>query len=285
MVRAAAYLTWVAAALASVAALSGLLIDGIYVGAASAAEMFRGFDLVTAVVAVPVLAIATRVAQQQGSVRAKLVTTSVVAYLVYTYALYLFGTGFNDLFLVHAAVFATGLGALILTIATIDVAEVADRLDAARTRLRSVAVLLGLLGVGLGAMWVYSAVNYVVTGDVPVGSALVETDTIVHVGMALDLTLLVPLYSVAAVLLWRMAPWGLVLAAVALFAGILHQVSYMVAMPFQKAAGVAGAVSFDAAEPVIVLLYVLATALLVHESGRSLQEASDETVRSTSWAR
>jgi hypothetical protein len=35
-----------------------------------------------------------------------------------------------------------------------------------------------------------------------------ETDTVVHLGMALDLTLLVPLYAAAAVLLWRRAPWG-----------------------------------------------------------------------------
>lgn len=96
MARAATQLTWVAAALAWAAALSGLLIDGIYTGDVSAAEMFRGYDLVTAVVAVPVLAIASRVAQQQGSVLAKLVTTSLVAYLVYTYAFYLFGTGFKD---------------------------------------------------------------------------------------------------------------------------------------------------------------------------------------------
>jgi len=262
MARAATQLTWVAAALAWAAALSGLLIDGIYTGDVSAAEMFRGYDLVTAVVAVPVLAIASRVAQQQGSVLAKLVTTSLVAYLVYTYAFYLFGTGFNDLFLVHAAVFATGLGALILTVATIDVAEVADRLDA-RTRVRSIAAILGALAVGLGAMWVYSAVDTIVTGDVPVGSALVETDTIVHVGMALDLTLLVPLYAVAAVLLWRRAPWGVVLTAVALFAGILHQVSYIVAMPLQVAADVTGAVSYDPAEPIIVLLYVVASAFLL----------------------
>ena len=271
MARAAATLTWVAAALALTAALAGLLIDGIYTGDASTAEMFRAYDLVTAVVAVPLLAIASRLAQQQGSVLAKLVTTSLVAYLVYTYAFYLFGTGFNDLFLVHAAVFATGLGALILTVATIEVAEVADQLDAG-ARVRSVAAILGALAVGLGAMWVYSAVDNIVTGNVPVGSALVETDAIVQVGMGLDLTLLVPLYAVAAVLLWRTAPWGFVMAAIALFAGILHQVSYIVAMPFQVAEDVAGAVSYDPVEPVIVLLYVVGSALLVRGLSRGSEK-------------
>lgn len=46
----------------------------------------------------------------------------------------------------------------------------------------------------------------------------------------------------------------------------LGQVSYMVAMPFQVAADVPGAVAFDPVEPVIVLLYLLGAALLVRRS-------------------
>ena len=122
---------------------------------------------------------------------------------------------------------------------------------------------MGILAVTLAGMWVYFAVDNAATGQVPTGSQLVETDTIVHLGMALDLTLLVPLYAAAAVLLWRHSAWGYVLAAVALFAGILHQVSYVIAMPFQVAADIPGAVSYDPAEPVIVFLYLAATALLL----------------------
>src|SRR5690606_34603514 len=101
------------------------------------------------------------------------------------------------------------------------------------------------------------------TGDVPAGSQLVETDTIVHLGMALDLSLLVPLYAAAAVLLWRRVAWGYLLATVALVAGLLHQLSYIVAMPFQVAAEIPAAVSYDPAEPVIVLCYLVGTALLL----------------------
>jgi hypothetical protein len=255
-------LTWLVATLALAASLAGLLIDGIYAGAPSTAQMFRGYDLVTAVVVVPGLAIASHLVRR-GSVAAQLVTTSLLAYLVYTYAYYLFGTGFNDLFLLHAAVFASGVFALVLTVISIDPASVAERFGA-RTRVRPIAVILGALAVALGGMWVYFAVDNAVTGDVPAGSRLVETDTIVRLGMALDLTLLVPLYAVAAVLLWRRAPWGYVLAAVAVFAGLLHQVSYLVAMPVQAAADIPGAVAYDPGEPVIVLLYLVAAALLLH---------------------
>lgn len=263
--KAAAGLTWLAAALAVCASPAGLLIDDVYAGAISTAEMFCGFDLVTAVVVVPGLVVALPLARR-GAVRAQLITASLVAYLVYTYAYYLFGTGFNDLFLLHAAVFAGSVPALVLTLAAIDVASVADRFHP-RTPVRVIGGILATITVALAGMWIYFAVTNAITGGVPAGSRLVETDAIVHLGMALDLSLLVPLYAVAAVLLWRRAAWGYVLAAVALFAGILHQVSYLVAMPFQAAANLPGAVSYDPAEPLIVLLYLVAALLLLRGAG------------------
>jgi hypothetical protein len=254
-------LTGLVAALALAASVAGLFLDGIYPGAAATAEMLRGFDLVTAVLVIPSLVVASHFAHR-GSVMPQLISVSLVAELVYTYGYHLFGTGFNDLFLLHAAIFAGGVCTLVLSVAAVDLGAVTDRFEG-RTPVRAVAGILGALAVALGGMWVYVAVDNAITGDVPTGSRLVETDTVVRLGMALDLTLLVPLYAVAAVLLWRRAPWGYVLAAVALFAGILHQISYMVALPFQTAAEIPGAVSFDAGEPVIVLVYLLATTLLI----------------------
>ena len=79
----------------------------------------------------------------------------------------------------------------------------------------------------------------------------------------LDLAVLVPLYGVAAVLVWRRTGWGFLLAAVAAVAGVLHQVGYVVAMPFQVAADVPGAVNQDPFEPVIVAVYLTLVVLLL----------------------
>ena len=254
---------WTAAALvlALGASLAGLLFDGVYTGEAPTAAMLRGYDLATAVLVAPALGIAVWTSRR-GSAGAEVVSASLLAYLTYTYAYYLFGTGFNDLLLLHAAVVATGVVALALQLTALDVAAVANRLGSG-ARVRGAAVVLGILAVALGGMWVYFALRNAVTGDVPAGSRLVETDTVVHLGMALDLSLLVPLYAAAAYLLWRRAAWGFVLGTIALLAGVLHQVSYLVAMPFQVAADIPDAVSFDPGEPVIVLLYLLGFFLLV----------------------
>jgi hypothetical protein len=260
-VRAAILLAWVLTGLVAGASLAGLLMDSVYDGPQSTAEMLRAYDLVAVLAVVPGLAVAARHAAR-GSVPAHLVVASLVAYVVYTYAYYLFGTGFNDLFLLHAAVFSTALVALGLVLASLDVAALANRLGA-KTKVRVVAGSLGFLALALGGMWVHVALGNAVTGDLPTGSRLVETSTVVHLGMALDLTLLVPLYAAAAVLLWRRAPWGYALAGVALVSGVLHQLSYLVAMPFQVAADIPGAVAYDPGEPVIVLLYVAALVLLL----------------------
>jgi hypothetical protein len=265
-VRAAIRLTWVLTGLVAGASLAGLLVDGVYAGSQSTAEMLRAYDLVALLVVVPAVAIAARRAAR-GSVLAPLVIASLVAYVVYTYAYYLFGTGFNDLFLLHAAIFSTGLVALGLLLASLDVEALAGRFGV-KTKVRIVASSLGVLAVALGGMWVYVALANAVTGDPPTGSKLVETRAVVHLGMALDLMLLVPLYGAAALLLRRRAPWGFALAGVALLAGVLHQVSYIVAMPFQVAADVPGAVAYDPGEPAIVLLYVVASVLLFRGARR-----------------
>jgi hypothetical protein len=248
------------ALLATAAALAGLLVDGVYRGPAATAEMLRAFDLVTLVVA-PALAATTMLARR-GHARAQLVSAGLVAHLVYAYAYYLFGTGFNDLFLLHAAVLATGTVALVVTLVHVD-ADALTRHLAGWAGARIVAGILGVLAISLGALWSYAAVDNAVTGEIPAGSRLVETDTVVHLGMALDLVLLVPLYTTAAVLLWRRRPWGFVVASVALVAGVVQQVSYQVALLFQSAAHIPGAVTYDPGEPLVALLYVVASALLL----------------------
>lgn len=256
-----AALVWVTAALALAAALVGLLVEGVYIGARSTAEILRGQDLVTAVLVVPALCVAAGYAHR-GSLLGRLVTAGLLADLVYSYAFYVFGTGFNDLFLLHVVVFSASLTALALMLASFDIDAVSQRLRRVR-RVRPVAAALGILALSLGGMWVSAAVLNAANGTVPAGSALVETPAIIHLALALDLGVQVPLYATAAVLLWRRTAWGYLLAFVALLSGIPEQISYLVGMPLQVAAGVPAAVSFDPLEPVILAFYLVGFLMLL----------------------
>jgi hypothetical protein len=244
---------------AMVTSTLGLVLDDAYGTDEATVQMLRGFDLVTLAVIGPALLLADR----RGSALGRVVVASLLAYLGYTQAYSLLGVGFTDLLLLQAPLFTATLVALVLTLRALPTADLAAR--TAGQGVRVAAAVLALLAVSLGGMWVYACLAYVVDGTLPVGSSLVESATIVHLGVVLDLTLLVPLYGAAAVLLWRRRAWGFVLAAVALLAGTLHQVSYLVALWFQHAADVPGSVLIDPVEPVILGLYGIATVLLLRQ--------------------
>lgn len=265
--------TWTATLLAGVAAVLGLLLSDVYPDRAGTEAMLRGYDLVTLVLVVPGLVAALLAQRHPGRRRlAELFEVSLLLYLGYTYAYYVLGTSFGDLMLLHLAVVWTALVALVLAVVRLDTSAVAAAVPR-RTRVRPAAAVLMALSVGLGAMWVYASVHSAVTGSVPAGSALVESTAVVHLGIVLDLTVLVPLYAAAAILLWRRAAWGLVLGVVASVSGLLLQVSYVVALASQHLAGVPGAVAWDPVEPVIILLYGAATVVLL----RGLRPPTDQS--------
>lgn len=244
---------------AALAAAIGLASGGVYGDDPATVEMLRGFDAVTLLLAVPALLLSLR-AERRGAVTGRVLVASLLAYVGYTFAYHLF-TGFTDLLLLHASLLTATVVALGLALRGCVTRDLEERVR--HLRVRFPAAVLGLLAVALGAMWAWASIAWAVDETMPAGSALVESDTVVHLGIVLDLTILVPLYAAAAVLLWRRRAVGLVLAALALVAGTLHQVSYVAALLLQHAADVPGSVVMDPFEPVILLLYVVATAVLL----------------------
>jgi hypothetical protein len=247
--------------------ITGLLVDGVYGESAATASMLRGYDLVTLVVVAPVLAVAL-LGVRRGSSLAQLVWAGMLAATAYTYAYYVFDAGFNDVFLLHSAVFSAALFALVQALTALDTDGLAARFSP-RTPVRPISALLAFLVVGLAGMEVFYAVWFAVTAELPEGSVLVETPSVVHLGYALDLAVLVPTYGLAAVLLWRRRPWGYVLATLALTSGTVHQIGYLVALPFQAAADVPGAVGFDPLELPIAAAFLVGSAWLLAGLRRS----------------
>lgn len=90
------------------ASVVGLWVGGLYQESVSVTAMLRAYDLVTLLVAAPLLAV-TLLPALRASVRAELLWASMLVYGAYNYALYVFGTGFNDVFLVHVALFSLSL--------------------------------------------------------------------------------------------------------------------------------------------------------------------------------
>ncbi|MQM27943.1 hypothetical protein [Glycomyces albidus] len=261
-------MTYILVALTTASAAAGLWIPGLYRDAPAAEAVFRGYDLVSLVIVSPGLLVAALLARR-GSMRAQLSWAGLLAYCVYGYAFYVFGTAFNDVFLIHVAVFTLSIATLVLLLANLDVAGIAARFRE-RTPVRTVSVLLILLAVPIGVFWVFFSLRMAVTGEPPADTLLVQSQAQLHLAYALDLALLVAPYVLVAVLLWRRAAWGFVGATVLLVSGLVHQLSYIAALWFQAQAEVPGATAFDPQEPIVFAVFLVALVLLLANlSGRA----------------
>jgi hypothetical protein len=258
---AARFLSALILTLMVIASAGGLLITDLYRDAASVNAMLRAYDLVTLTVVAPVLALVLLPSVRESR-RAQLVWVSALAYGAYNYAMYVFGSAFNSFFLMHVALFSLSVFALALALVNLDVTAMARQFRR-RAPVRVISGLLLLTGVSLGAMWIFYSLRFAFTGEFPKESLLVLPQEAIHLGYTLDLALLVPTEILAAVLLWRRAPWGYVLATVTLLFGAVYQVNYMTALVFQAQAEVPGATSFDPVEPYIAAVFAIGAAIML----------------------
>jgi hypothetical protein len=219
------------------ASAGGLLMPGLYRDNARVTAGWFGNDLVTLLVAAPVLAVSLY-ASSRGSLRARLVWLGMLDYALYNVAYYLFGTAFNSLFLVYVLTFALSLMALVFGLARLDVEALGRRLRAGVGE-RWIAGFMFFVAVGLSAVYTIDSVRFILTGRLP--AVIAMTGKATNLVFALDLTLVVPWFILGGVWLWQRRPWGRVIAAITNVKGAV----YMLAL---SAATISAAVRIDAPE-------------------------------------
>jgi hypothetical protein len=261
--RAAFWLSGVIAALMVVASAVGLFVDDLYRDGPWAREALRGGDLTTLAVAAPVL-LASMLVARRGSRAAQAVWLGALTYSVYNYAYYVFGTVFNDIFVLHIALFSLSIAALVLMVANIDIDAIAARFRDVRGA-RLIGGFLVMVGVVLGGLWLFLAIRFAVTGEL---MADLPADGI-HLVFAIDTSLLVPALVIAGILLWRRTARGFVFGTVMAVMGAVYQVNLLMAGLFQASADVPGVKAFPLEGILLVTGFASATlALLLHRERR-----------------
>ena len=203
--------SWISFALAVLMvtqALLGLLASGAYRDVAWIKATWFGNDLVTLLIAVPLLLGAMWFASR-GSTRARLVWLGVCGYAVYNYTYYVLGTALNVFFAIYVLTFVVAIASLIIGLVGTDAASVASAFSA-RTPAKVLGGYYVFVATGLSAVWLGTWAAYVFAGR----PTPVETEAF-HLVAALDMTLMVPALVTGGVLLWRRRPWGYLIAAVA----------------------------------------------------------------------
>ena len=198
-----------------VAAGSGLFLS-VYDGETSFARNgYRGADVVSLVIAVPLLVSAT-VAARRGSTRGLLLWLGALGYVAYQYG-YAFAYQWNRLFLVYLTLLSLSSFTLAAALITLDARAVASHMDP-RVRAKRVGTFLLTIGAGLGVMELAQIVPTLVTGDAP--QIVTDTGHLTSPVFLLDLGAVVPLLLLVGIWLRRANPWGYVGAAIMLVKGI-----------------------------------------------------------------
>jgi len=204
------------AVLAIIASGSGLFWNGLYKNdTKSGAAQETGNDLVTLVLAVPLLLVSAYFAAA-GSLRGWLIWTGAIFYFLYTYSMMAFMSAYNQLFLVYVAIYSLSLFTFAASLLTLDVNRVKESLPAAP--IKATAGLMFLVSITLSLMWLGSIIPPLMSGQKP---AMLETYTTLVV-QAMDLGILVPLGIITGTLLLKRNAWGYVLASIFLVKGAAY---------------------------------------------------------------
>jgi len=244
--KTATVLSIIVTVIAAVTSAAGLLVGGTYRDAASDVAVFRGNDLVTLVVSVPLLVVGMALARR-ASARGALLWLGMLAYQLYNYAFYLFGTAFNRWFIAYAALFSVSLFALIYALPRLDVNAIAQGFKD-KTPVKWVAGFMLFFAVPWGLMVLSRPLSYIFTGVLPEG---IERIKLVF---ALDLSLMVPFMILGAVLLLKRRPWGYVLASIMMLYGAVYSLALFFMSAFAADFSLSG--NWDSLTPLWIFLTV-----------------------------
>jgi len=222
-----------AAVLAGGAALSGLLLPGLYRDAPFWAQQARGTDLATLLLAIPLL-LGGLVATRRGSSAGGHAVLAGLLYLAYNYAIFAFSVAMNPLTVVYIAILGLTVWSLAVAAAAGNV-RATDEVLHGRVRTASTVVLI-VVGLLFGLLWLAQVAAFVATGAVPADLARAQLPT--NPVYALDLGIFLPGCVAAGIALRTGRPRALAGLAIPLLLWLaLTSAGIVGAFALQRAAG------------------------------------------------
>ena len=266
--RIAFALGWFATSLTAIASVAGLLSDS-YRDAPAMVDQARGTDLVTLLVAVPLLTFSLWQARH-GSMRAGVAVAAGLAYLVYTYAIFAFQVVVGPLTPLHIAILGLSTWGMVFWLV-----ELATGVYAVRLRLprRSSASFLAFLVIAFGGLWISQIGQAIASGSLP--PSITDLGVPTSAVYALDLAFVLPVFVLATAWLLQGARAAQALAFGCLVFSTLMALSIVGLFVMEAAQGnldePGGAIGFAVIAAVAAALALLG----VRSSGPSLETAGD----------
>lgn len=201
-------LSAVIAALMAVQAIVGRLLESQYRDVAWVKLTWVGNDLVTLLLAVPLLILGVALARR-GSARGTVLWLGMLGYCIYNYAFYLLGTALNVFFPLYVLLAVLSVVTMVLALTRVDAAALSASLRE-KAPVRAIGGYLIFVAVGLATVELGVWAAYAFAGR----PTPVEPEAFKLVA-ALDTSIMVPALAFGGVLLWRRSIWGVVVAGIA----------------------------------------------------------------------
>jgi len=259
--KTALWLSALVAILVLLASGAGLLLTSTYARETpSWAVQGIGQDIVNLIAALALVITAYLV--NKGSVKAFLVWSGVLLYLIYAYVIYAFDVHFNRLFLVYVAILGLSFYALVGSVIRLHLDQFQTSF-AANTTARAVSVFLLVLGILFYLLWFSEEIPALVTGKIPASVTMANLPTNpVHV---LDLALYLPVMIITAVLLWQRKLLGYLLAGPLLVFSILTGTAILAIFLVTSMRGMPTSIGIEAFFALIIVVSLVLSVLYVRE--------------------
>jgi hypothetical protein len=254
-----AWLSIALALVATAAAALTLLFPAVLTGPPAMNGSARGTALVTLVLAVPAL-LAGLGGTARGSVRMSIVWIGAVAYLGYNSVLFLFGTPFNQLFLLYVAMLSLAIWSMLAILAH-------SRPEDLRRRIRR-AMPARAIAVALIAILMLNAIAWLSTivpallADRPAERYLAGTGLTTNPVHVQDLAFWIPAMVLSGVWLWQRRAWGFLLGGSTLVFWIIESIGIAVDQWLGARADPSSTVVSMAVVPAFVALACIGAVLL-----------------------
>lgn len=274
--RTAVVLSLLVTLLLPLVTLVGLFAPGLYRDTAWSIPQERGQDLITLVVAEPLLIMAMLGARRTDGALWRLVWAGALGYTLYTYLLYSYTAAFNALFLPYVALFSLSAFALASLLLHVDVLALPESAGNGRSE-RAVAGFLLFLGMFFAFAWLGQIIPATLHGTIP--SSIAQAQTPSNGVYIQDLGLLIPLLALAGVWLWQGRAWGAALAILLLTLSDIMAAAIVSMALFMARAGIAGSMGTAGMFAVMTLVSLGFTGLHVRSLRPSRTQPAERPTR------
>ena len=213
-------------------------------------------DVVTLVVAIPLLIISLYLVKKKSK-KGLFLLTGTVGYFLYTYTSYAFLVVFNALYLVYVVLMILSFYSFILCLMELNQFEIREMVSDSFPR-KTLSVFFFAVGIMLMGMWLGRIVPALMDGSAPVGLEHYSTLGI----QTLDLGWVVPASIVTAYLLRKENKWGYLLAIVFVRKMITMTAAVSAMIVFMQINGVAVSVMEKILFPVLLLISIYFMAIM-----------------------